>query len=254
MNSGKKCDIVFCNNPFRSIQDLKRSCTMFFKSDYRDLMPAGSDANEAYPGKKSFRLFFTILALNCGAVLKANLLFLLFCIPVVTIPIGLLAINRVMHRIMIDLPVKCLQIYGETFRQMWKQSYLTFLLTVFPLVFAGYGMWFYLKRIVSTPLFFLPFLVCSTIFLVVLLSSGCLYGLLAAGNNLKEALRLALLLGITKPLRTVPAALCCYGLPLLAVLAFPFSGMYLLLIGFSLPCMIGSFLLRVVLRPFIAIK
>ena len=229
---------------------------MFFKSDYRDLMPPGPgpETDDPFPGKKGPRLFFTILALNCGAVLKANLLFLLLCIPVVTIPIGLFAMNRVMHRIMIDLPVKCVQIYKETFRRNWKQSYLTFLLTAFPLVFAGYGMWFYLKRIVSTPLFFLPFLVCSTIFLVVFLSSGCLYGLLAAGKGLREALRPALLLGITKPLRTVPAALCCYGLPLLAVLAFPFSGMYLLLIGFSLPCMIGNFLLRIVLRPFIAIE
>ena len=232
------------------MRDLKRGRTMFFKSDYRDLMPPGSEPSEAFPGKKGPRLFFTLLALNCGAVLKANLLFLLTCVPVVTIPVGLLAMNRVMHRIMMDLPVKCLQIYGETFRRNWKQSYLVFLLTAFPLVCAGYGMWFYLKRIVSTPLFFLPFLVCSTIFLVVLLSSGCLYSLMAAGKNLKEALRPALLLGIAKPLRTVPVALCCYGLPLLAVLALPFSGMYLLLIGFSLPCMIGSFLLRIILRPF----
>ena len=227
---------------------------MFFKSDYRDLMPPGSEPNEAFPGKNGFRLFFTLLALNCGAVLKANLLFLLACVPVVTIPVGILAMNRVMYRIMMDLPVKCIQIYKETFRQKWKQSYLAFLVTAFPLVCAGYGMWFYLKRIVSTPLFFLPFLVCSTIFLVMLLSSGCLYGLLAAGKNLKEALRLALLLGITKPLRTVPAALCCYGLTLLAVLALPFSGMFLLLIGFSLPCMVGCFLLRIVLKPFIAIN
>lgn len=227
---------------------------MFFKSDYRDLMPPEPETDEPFPGKKGFRLFFHILALNCGAVLKANLLFLLFCIPIVTIPISVFALNRVMYRIMMDLPVKCLQVYRETFRWKWKQSCLAFLLTAFPLVFAGYGMWFYLKRIVSTPLFFLPFLVCSTIFLVVLLSSGCMYSLLAAGKKLKEALRLALLLGITKPLRTVPAALCCYGLPLLAVLALPFSAMYLVLIGFSLPCMIGSFLLRIVVMPFIVIK
>ena len=229
---------------------------MFFKSDYRDLMPPGSgpETDDPFPGKKGPRLFFTFLALNCGAVLKANLLFLLTCVPVVTIPVGILAMNRVMYRIMMDLPVKCLQVYGETFRRNRKESYLAFLVTAFPLVCAGYGMWFYLKRIVSTPLFFLPFLVCSTIFLVMLLSSGCLYGLLAAGKNLKEALRLAVLLGIAKPLRTVPAALCCYGLPLLAVLALPFSGMFLLLIGFSLPCMIGSFLLRIVLKPYIAIN
>ena len=114
--------LYFINNPFRSMQDLKRSSTMFFKSDYRDLMPPEPETDEPFPGKKGFRLFFHILALNCGAVLKANLLFLLACIPIVTLPIGLFAMNRVMHRIMMDLPVKCLQIYGETFRRKWKQS------------------------------------------------------------------------------------------------------------------------------------
>lgn len=224
---------------------------MFFKSDYHDLLPPEPETNEAPPEKKGFRLFFNLLALNCGAVLKANLIFFLFCIPVVTIPISVFAMNRVMYRIVLDQPVKCLQIYGETFRRNWKQSYLAALLTAFPLVCSGYGMWFYLKRIVSAPLFFLPFLVCSTIFLVTLLSSGCLYSLLSKGKNLKEALRLALVLGITKPQRTVPAALCCFGLPLLTALCFPMSGMYLLLAGVSLPCMVGNFLLRIVLRPFV---
>jgi len=94
--------------------------------------------------------------------------------------------------------------------------------------------------------------VCSTIFLVTLLSSGCLYGLLDSGKGLKEALRLALLLGITKPARTVSAALCCFGLFLLAVVSFPLSGLYLLLVGFSLPCMLGNFYLRTMWSPFSA--
>ena len=223
---------------------------MFFKSDYHDLLPPESETGEALPEKKGFRRFFELLALNCGAVLKANLLFLPCCIPIVTIPFGVFALNRIMLRIVLDQPVKCLQIYGETFRRSWKQSYLAAALTAFPLLCAGYGMWFYLRRVASTPLFCLPFLVCSTIFLVTLLSSGCLYSLLSKGKNLKDALRLAVVLGITKPQRTVPAALFCFGLPLLTALCFPMSGMYLLLAGFSLPCMIGNFLLRIVLRPF----
>ena len=225
---------------------------MFFKSDYRDLMPPGSEPSEAFPGKKGPRLFFTLLALNCGAVLKANLLFLLCCVPIVTIPISLFALNRVMLRIVLDQPVKCLQLYGETFRRNWKQSYLAFGLSAVPLTCAGYGMWFYITRVASAPLFFLPFLVCSTFFLTAILSCGCLYGLLSGGKNVKDALRLALLLGIARPQRTVPAALLCYGFLLVAVLAFPISGMYLLLVGFALPCMVGNFFLRVILSPFIA--
>ena len=237
---------------------------MFFKSDYRDLLPppvpetktdgeeaSGDAIEEAPPQKKGFRLFMNLLALSCPAVLKANLLFLLCCLPIVTIPISVFAMNRVMYRIALDQPVKCFQLFKETFRQSWKQSYLAAVLTAVPLVCSGYGMWFYLKRIVSTPVFLLPFVVCSTIFLVTLLSCGCLYSLLAKGKNMKDALRVALMLGVAKPQRTLPAALFFFGLPLLAALCFPMSGMYILLAGFSLPCMIGNFLLRTVLDPFI---
>lgn len=222
---------------------------MFFYNDYQDFPAPETDG--APPEKRGFRRFFELFLSNCGALLKANLLFLLGCLPVVTIPVSLFALNRAALQIALDQPVKCLRIYGETFRRYWKQSYLAFLLTALPLTCAGYGMRFYLANAVSMPLLFLPFLVCSTVFLVTLLSSACLYGLLAGGKKPGEALRLALLLGIARPQRTVPAALFCYGLLLSALLFFPLSGLYLLIFGFALPCMLGNFFLRFILRPFI---
>jgi len=220
---------------------------MFFKSDYNDLLPAEPETDDISP-KKGISCFFDLLGCHCGTLLKVNLLFLLGCIPIITIPLSLFAMNREVRRMVLDQPVKCFRDFRETFRRDWKQSYLIFLLTVLPLGCAGYGMWFYLSHAASNLLFFLPFLVCSTIFLVTLLSSGCLYGLLISGRSLKESLRLAPILGIVKPLRTVPAALSYYGLPLLAVLFFPLSGLYLLLIGFSFPCLLGNFYLRTVLN------
>ena len=217
---------------------------MFFKSDYNDLMPPFPEQEDTSAEKTGFSCFFDLLGRNCGTLLKVNLLFLLSCIPIVTIPLGLFALNQVVGRIVQDQPIKCLQIYRETFRHRWKQSYLAFALTAIPLACAGFGTWFYFHQASSSPLFFLPFLVCSTIFLVTLLSAGYLYSLLDSGKNWKETMRLSLLLG-------VPAAICGYGLPLLAVLFFPLSGLYLLLLGFSLPCMIGRFFLRTIVRPFL---
>ena len=224
---------------------------MFFNSDYNDLMPPFPEQEDTSAEKTGFSCFFALLGRNCGTLLKVNLLFLLSCIPIVTIPLSLFALNQVVGRIVQDQPIKCLQIYGETFQRKWKQSYFAFVLTAVPLICAGFGTWFYFRQVSSSPLFFFPFLVCSTIFLVTLLSSGYLYSLLDSGRNWKETLRLSLLLGVATPQRTVPAAICGYGLLLLAVLFFPLSGLYLLLIGFSLPCMIGRFFLRTIVRPFL---
>lgn len=223
---------------------------MLFQSDYNDLLPPEPETGGMVPEKTGFARFLEIISSQCGTLLKVNLLFLLGCIPVVTLPLSLYAMNCVVLRVVQDRPIKCHRDYWEVFRREWKRGYLAFLLTAPPLGLAGCGAWFYLNGADSNLLLLLPFLVCSTIFLVTLLSSGYLYGLLGSGKPVREAVRLAVLLGIAKPLRSVPAALCFYGLPLLAVLFFPLSGLYLLLIGFSFPCLLGHFYLRTVMRRY----
>lgn len=223
---------------------------MLFQSDYNDLLPPEPETGGMAPEKTGLARFLEIVSSQCVSLLKVNLLFLLGCIPIVTVPLSLYAMNCVVLRMVQDRPVKCLRDYWETFRRSWKRGYLAFLLTVPPLALAGCGAWFYLGYAASNLLFLLPFLVCSTAFLITLLSSGYLYGLLDSGKTVREAVRLAVQLGVAKPLRSVPAALCFYGLPLLAVLFFPLSGLYLLLIGFSFPCLLGHFYLRTVMRRY----
>ena len=66
----------------------------------------------------------------------------------------------------------------------------------------------------------------------------------------RHALQLALTMGVGRPGRSVPAAIAGLGLVTFGVLAFPFSGLYLLLIGFSLPCLLSNFLIRTILKPY----
>lgn len=219
---------------------------MFFQSDYNDLMPPEPECGETVPKKTGPARFLELAGKQCAGLLVVNVLFLLGCIPVVTIPLSLFAMNRVIRRMVLDQPVRCFRDYWDSFRRDWRQAYPACLLTAPLLGLAGCGAWFYLGCAASNLLFLLPFLVCSTIFLVTLLASGYLYGLLDSGKGVREAVRLAVLLGIAKPLRAALAALSFIGLPVLAVLFFPLSGLYLLLIGFSLPCLLGHFYLRTV--------
>ena len=82
------------------------------------------------------------------------------------------------------------------------------------------------------------------------MASGYLYGLVGAGVPLREAAGLALRLGLGKPHRAILAAVVWYGSLTASVLAFPLSAGYLLLIGFSLPCLLADFYLRTVLRRY----
>ena len=64
------------------------------------------------------------------------------------------------------------------------------------------------------------------------------------------ALRLALALGVGKPLRPLLSALVGYGLLLFGILQLPISLIYVLALGFSLPCLLGNFFLRTLLRDY----
>ena len=119
-----------------------------------------------------------------------------------------------------------------------------------PLAAAGFAAYFYFMQATKNLVMFLPFLVCTTILLVTLLSSGCFYGALGTGMKLKPALRLALAWGVGRPLRPIAAAIIGYGLLLFGILELPISLVYVLLLGFSAPCLLSNFFLRTLLREY----
>lgn len=220
---------------------------MFFKKDYATPGP-GLDPNA--PEKTGMARFVEILTLECATLVKLNLLFLLSCIPVVTIPPAVFAMNHVVRKMILDQPVLCFYHYRTAFQKYWKRGYAGFFLTALPLAVSGVGVWFYLSRAMVQPLFLAPFVLCSTVFLVTILASAYFYGLLTTRHSIRESVRLSLILGVGKPARAVLAALAVYGTLTVAVLEFPISAIYLLLIGFSAPCLTANFFIRTVLKQF----
>lgn len=220
---------------------------MFFREDYSTPGP-GFDPDA--PEKTGPARFFEIVQSECGNLLKLNLLFLVSCLPIITIPPALFAMNQVARTMILDQPVDYFYHYRTSFRKYWKQSYAAFVLVALPLALSGYGGFFYLRYAGENPLFFLPFMLCSTVFLVTLLASTYLYGILSLNVALGKAIRLALVLGIGRPLRALLAALSYYGLTLVAILEFPISLLYLLMMGFSIPCLLGNFYIRTVLKQY----
>lgn len=219
---------------------------MFFQK--KDFMP-DFVPEERLPEKTGTARFWELIKEELAAILIVNVLFVITCIPIITIPPALLSLHMVMRKIILGKAV-AIRDYFSAFKRNWKRAYGAFLLTFLPMGAAGYGAIFYLRRAMEYPVLFAPFVFCTTIFLVTMLASTYLYGLLCDGSPLRDAVKPALLLGVAKPLRAVLAALCYYGVLLLAVLFFPLSGGYLLLLGFSLPCFLGNFFIRTVLKQY----
>lgn len=220
---------------------------MFFQR--KDAFQYPDQAIDA-PEKTGPARFWELIKEELATVLIVNLLFLAACLPVVTIPPALFSLHKVSRRIILGEPAACVRDYFAAFRQGFIRSYGAFFLTALPIGLGGYGAAFYLRHAAEYPVLLAPFALCATIFLIAVLASTYLYGLICDGRPLRSAIKPALLLGVAKPLRALLAALCYYGTLLLAILFFPLSGIYLFLLGFSLPCLLGNFFIRTVLKQY----
>lgn len=219
---------------------------MFFSNNQFDQEPEGDEL----PEEAGMKRFWQIILDHCVAIVKLNLLFLVSSLLVVTIPPALFATLQVVHNMVRDEPVKCWRDYKAAFKSDWKRGYCAFFATILPILVGGYGTFFYLRNMGQNYLLIVPFALCACMFWIITLASTYLYGLMTAGMPWKEAVRTALFLALAKPLRAFLAALCWYGLPAAAILFFPLSGAYLLLIGITLPLLLGSFYTRTVLKQF----
>ena len=207
---------------------------MFFQEDY-----TAQEPEENLAEKTGGRRFLWVLGQETAAVLKLNLLFLLCCLPVVTIPPALLALHRSVWTLAAG-PARA-ELFWGCVRREWRRAWSAFLLTALPLVCGGYGLVFYLRLAQGNWLLYLPFMLCSTVFFVTLLAAAYLWGMLGLGRPLdRSAVRRALAMGLGRPLRAA-AVWAYWALPLLlAYLLFPLSGLYLLLIGLSVPALAAA--------------
>ena len=171
---------------------------MFFRKDYAKPGP-GIDRDE--PEKTGAARLAEIFSIECVTLVKLNLLFLFSCLPVVTIPAAVFAMNHVTRMMVLDQPVTLLYHYKTAFQTKWKRACAAFFTVAASLLFSGCGVWFYLRRAMTQPVLLLPFMLCSTVLLVTLLASTYFYGLLTTGRSFRECLRLSLLLGVGRPFR-----------------------------------------------------
>jgi hypothetical protein len=218
---------------------------MFFHHDYETPGP-GVDPDA--PEKTGSARLWQILELEIVSLVKLNLLFLVSCLPIITIPPALLAMNTVVRSMVLDQPGDRMAQYRAAFKKGWRTGYAAFAVTAVPIILGGCGAWYYLRWAGDQPLFYLPFLLCSTVLLIALLSSSYLYGLVGEGRTVRESLRGALVLGIGRPLRGFLGALWGLGLTGAAVLFLPLSILYLAMIGLSLPCLMSQFFVRTELK------
>jgi len=183
------------------------------------------------PKKEGLALFFSVLWREFWEICKLNIIMVVFCLPIVTIPTTLTAVNKILMFMIMDRSVYTFEDFLLTFKREWKRSSLIGLIYFPLLILTMFGMYFY--SIVYNNFFLYTFsmLGCA----VVLMVGFYLFAMLGVIElDLKETFRNAILLAFLRIPQSVLTLIAMVVLSVLVILFLPSSILTVLLLYFAL--------------------
>jgi len=200
----------------------------------------GVDKNE--PEKKGTSLFLHLLLNKFWDILKLNMIFILYSLPLVTIAPAFGAMTSITMSMVQNKHVFIFSDFHEAFKLNWKQSLACGIISTIMLVLLSTSILFYFKLSQNNANFYIILFLCIFITVLFLLASLYIYPLLTAVSlSLKDIFKNSLLLSIVCFKNTLIGALACGIILGLNVFFFPLTVPISLFITFSLLSFISSF-------------
>ncbi|WP_312645028.1 DUF624 domain-containing protein [Hydrogenoanaerobacterium sp.] len=210
-----------------------------FSSNY-DRPGPGIDKDA--PPKKGLVLFFDIYFRAFWELIKLNFIFILFCIPIVTIGPACAAMSKVTMLMVRERPFFVFSDFFEAFKKEFKQSFATGLLIGLLSVMLLVGMRFYLQAAAQNPLMYVLWFLF--IVMAFMLGMACIYVyplIVTVSLPLKSIFKNALLLSIICLKHSLPALIAILVIGGGGLLYFPLTIPLFLVFLLSLISFICSF-------------
>lgn len=186
------------------------------------------------PPKTGWALLADVVARNWWELVQLNLLVLLCCLPVVTIPAALVAAARICVLMLEDRPVYLGRDFFEAFRQrFWKATALGLAAAV-AIGLSGYAAFVFLQAAKASIFLALPLTVSAVTTVFLAIAASYAFVLLAMRDQpVGLLLKRALLGALARPLPALAALAVIALLWVLHVLFYPVSIFMPVLINFS---------------------
>ena len=200
----------------------------------------GVDKNE--PEKKGISLFFYLLLNKFWDILKLNMVFILYSIPIITIAPAFGAMTSITMSMVQNKHVFIFSDFHEAFKLNWKQSLACGIINTIMLVLLSTSILFYFKLSQNNTNLYIILFLCIFITMLFLLASLYIYPLISAVSlSLKDILKNSFLLSIVCFKNTLIGALACGIILGLNIFFFPLTVPLFLFLTFSLLSFISSF-------------
>lgn len=190
------------------------------------------------PPKEGIALFFDVLLRQFWELCKLNLVFILFCLPVVTIPAASAAMSRIVFMMLMDRPVYVYSGFMAAFKAEWRRASLAGLI-YFPVLGATvFGQYYCLNVSGNVFLYCILMLACA----LTLMAGFYLFPMLAMLDmGLKGIFRNAILMTFLRMPQNILALIPVALFALAVWLFLPPAIMALIMVFFSLSGLITNF-------------
>lgn len=202
---------------------------------------AGVEKNE--PSKEGLSLFFELLISRFWDLMKLNIIFIIYCIPIVTIAPAFGALTSITMSIVRKKPVLfMLNDFHAAFKSNWKQSFVCGIISCFLFSILYYASVFYYRLSQGNPILYAVFFLC--IFMTILLLFAWIYIfplLTTISLSIKDILKNALSLSIVCLKHTLLGSFA-YGVIFIGTIIYlPLVFPLIFILIFSLLSFISSF-------------
>lgn len=200
----------------------------------------GIEKNE--PQKRGISLFFQLFISRFWDMLKLNILFIIYSIPIVTIGPAFGAMTSITMSMIQNKHIFIFSDFHKAFKANWKQSLICSLISSILIILLNISIPFYFKLAQGNSIFYAVSF--FSIFLTVLLGLAWIYIyplLTTVSLSVKDIFKNAILLSIVCFKSTILGALIYWTILIINIVLFPLSLPIILFLTLSLLSFISSF-------------
>ena len=204
----------------------------------------GKGVQKGGPKKKPFFLFWEIFGNKFWKFFQVNLIFFLFCLPIVTFGPALAAMTQVMRKFVIGEPIFVFHEFKEAFKKNFKQSFFVGIVDIGLIVLIIYNINFYLAAIEtnqSNENKIMLALSLAVTFIVYMMHFYIYPQIVALNLKIPQIIKNSFLLMILGIKRSFSGFFATAFLVVLMALGYPYSLFLLPLVPAAWMCLIATF-------------
>lgn len=191
----------------------------------------------------SFKDCIQAIWINMFPLMRANWCFLLFCIPIVTIPAAFTCLYGVCTDIINNRNTKVFKTFIQIFKTEWLHSLAIGIPAMLLLAMGAQSAIFYFGKLGETKFWLLPACLTCALLLLLLMMLPMIHIMLARVDvPAKTAVKNSVFIAILRVRYTLPAAAIGILVTYLQLRYLIFAIPVLFLVGVSIPVMIKSYL------------